>query len=312
MTMPWVSVYFIAERDMTLLNESGFREAPFFTPRWLRASDEVYGRGMCGDIIADIAMLQQVRKVDIESKELAIRPPIVAAAYGMEGELLTSPGSITYTRQGIRPADAFATIQTADPRISTETLAMEREGVNRGMMMDLLELPELSRMTATEVMERTGQNMAFLSPMLSRLTAEWLDPMIGRCFEIMIAEGMVPPPPPELEGQNIRPEYISFIGAAQKRAESQNITQMLRVLEPFAAADPNIMQIFDPQGMARYLSERFDVPTEVTRSEEEIAELIDQKRQREDQMAQAQQAQAMASAAKDGADALATSQGVQI
>ena len=189
---------------------------------------------------------------------------------------------------------------------------MEREGINRGMMMDLLELPDLSRMTATEVMERTGQNMAFLSPMLSRLTAEWLDPMIGRCFEIMVAEGKIPPPPAALEGEMIRPEYISVIGAAQKRAESQNITQMLRVLEPFAAADPSIMQIFDPQGMSRYLSETFNVPTQVTRSEEEIAEIMDAQRQQQDSAAQAQQAQALASAAKDGADALATSQGVAI
>ena len=115
-----------------------------------------------------------------------------------------------------------------------------------------------------------------------------------------------------IEGEIIRPEYVSFIGAAQKRAESQNITQLFRMLEPMAAVDPSVMQIFNPQGIARYGSEIFDVPTEVTRSEEEITEILEAQKQQADQAAQAQNAQAIAGAAKDGADALATAQGVSL
>ena len=72
------------------------------------------------------------------------------------------------------------------------------------------------------------------------------------------------------------------------------------------------MHIFDIKGLARYGSEIFDVPTEVTKSEEQIVEEEQQQAEQEAQLAQAQQAQALASAAKDGADAFATAQGVQV
>ena len=301
--------YYFLPKQLTMQSEGGFDEVPFFTPRWFRASEEVYGRGMVGDIIADIAMLQQVRKTDIEAKEGAIRPPIVATAHGFEGNLLTHPGSINYVRQGIRPSDAFSTIQLGDPRISAETLAQERAGIDKGMMIDLLELPDLSRMTATEVLERTGQNIATLSPMLSRISAEWLDPMLGRCFSILHARGELPEAPEELEGEDIRPEYVSFIGSAQRQAESQNLSKALTSLAPFIQAKPEILDIFNEEGIAQHTIDVFNVPIETTNSPEQIAAIRQQRQDQENALAQAQIAETTASAAEKGSKAISNIQG---
>jgi hypothetical protein len=47
-------------------------------------------------------------------------------------------------------------------------------------------------MTATEVMQRTEERMRLLGPILGRMEAELLGPIITRVFGIMLRQGAVP------------------------------------------------------------------------------------------------------------------------
>jgi hypothetical protein len=44
---------------------------------------------------------------------------------------------------------------------------------------------------------------------LERFENEALDPVIERTFGIMSRAGLIPPPPKELRGHFVKPEYIS-------------------------------------------------------------------------------------------------------
>jgi hypothetical protein len=51
---------------------------------------------------------------------------------------------------------------------------------------------------------------------LERLNDELLDPLVDRTFGIMVAAGAIPPPPEELEGMELKVDYISILSQAQK------------------------------------------------------------------------------------------------
>ena len=52
--------------------------------------------------------------------------------------------------------------------------------------------------------------------MLERTNDELRDPLIDRVYAIMERAGLIPDPPPELQGVDLRVEYISLMSQAQK------------------------------------------------------------------------------------------------
>ena len=62
--------------------------------------------------------------------------------------------------------------------------------------------------TATEVLQRNEEKMRLLSPVLGRLQAELLQPLISRSFALLLRAGLLPPAPEELQGQEIDIEHV--------------------------------------------------------------------------------------------------------
>ncbi|PWG73491.1 phage head-tail adapter protein, partial [Enterococcus hirae] len=79
-----------------------------------------------------------------------------------------------------------------------------------------LSLSDRREMTAREVQERHEEKLLMLGPVIERVQNELLDPMIDRVFSIALRGNALPPPPEELEGVDLRVEYISILAQAQR------------------------------------------------------------------------------------------------
>ena len=55
-----------------------------------------------------------------------------------------------------------------------------------------------------------------LGPVLERIDVEVLKPIIERVFAIANRAGILPPPPPEVQGQMMNIEFVSMLAQAQK------------------------------------------------------------------------------------------------
>ncbi len=55
--MPWES-YYVSEEDEKIIEESGYPEFPFHTPRWTKSSSEVHGRGVGTEILPQVRVVQ--------------------------------------------------------------------------------------------------------------------------------------------------------------------------------------------------------------------------------------------------------------
>ncbi len=298
------STYLDFDRQM-IIRESGFDVFPYLVPRWSKASGEVYGRSPTMLNLADIGMVNAMRKTNIISAEQTVSPPWVVDAGGIEGPLRIAPNSIIYKRTGsTSPIEPLITGNRVD--LGEAMLEKERNGIREGFFLDLISLPLQDRMTTTEVLQRIQQQQVVLSPIVARIQEEWLGPMISRTFDAMFNLGMLPPFPAELAGETLVVDFVSTMALSQKASESVNFERWISGLTAMAAADPTIFDHVDTDELAKYAAGTwFSVPGRLVRSDDEVAQIRQERREAAEAQAQLVAAREAAAAGKDATQAVA-------
>jgi hypothetical protein len=156
-------------------------------------------------------------------------------------------------------------------------------------------------MTATEVAERHEEKLLMLGPVLERLHNELLDPLIEMTFDHMVAAGIVPPPPEELQGSDINVEFVSMLAQAQRAVGTNSIDRFVGNLGAVAQFKPDVLDKFDSDKWADAYSDMLGIDPELIVADDKVA-LVRQQRQ---QAAQAQQQMAMVQQGADTAKNLA-------
>ena len=110
-----------------------------------------------------------------------------------------------------------------------------------------------------------------LGPVLGRLQSELLQPLISRTFELLLSQGVLPPAPDELQGQDIDIEYVSPLAKAQKIGDLQNLIRGVEIMTQLAEVIPGITDYFDPDGLTQYIVNITGLPARVILSNEQVA-----------------------------------------
>ena len=80
-----------------------------------------------------------------------------------------------------------------------------------------------------------------LGPVLSRLNHEVLRPLIERAYNILARAGQIPPPPPELVGQQLNIEYTSMLARSQRAIRANGLTNFLGMVGQIAQFKPEAL-----------------------------------------------------------------------
>jgi hypothetical protein len=168
----------------------------------------------------------------------------------------------------------------------------QRRGViNDAFLVTLFQiLVDQPQMTATEVLQRAQEKGALLAPTIGRQQSEALGPMIERELAILARAGMLPPMPEELieaEGE-FEIEYDSPLSRAQRSEEALGIQRTIELVSPLAEAQPQLLDNFDIDEVARRAPDVFGVSW-MLRGQEQV-QAIRQRRQQQEQAEQALQA----------------------
>jgi len=245
--MPFASIYFEHE-TCHLLEESGFPEFPYLVPRWSRYGGEVYGRSPAMTALPDIKMLQAMELTKIKLLQKAADPPMGIRDDSLIGQARTVPGGLMYFRGN--PSDSVFQMPVSLQGIQAmmeDQLAL-RERILRTFFADIMRMTDRANMTATEVMQRTAEQMRLFGPLIGRLESEMLGPLVDRVFGILSRLGELPPAPKEIQGLDFTVEYVSPIATAQKQQAISGIMQTFQVLSAFG-----------PEVMAQIVQKRVDV-----------------------------------------------------
>ena len=300
---PFASIYLDPGEKM-IIGESGFDEFPYCVPRFLKASFEIgYGRSPAMTALPDTKMVNKMSEIVIRASQLQIHPPLMVPDDGFMLPVRTTPGGLNFYRSGTRDRIEPLNIGANNP-LGEMQLEQRRQAIRAAFYVDQLILGTGPQMTATEVVQRTEEKMRLLGPVLGRLQAELLQPLIGRCFAILSRQKAFAAAPPVLRDGKINIEYVSPLAKAQRTGDVQGILQMIEFLMPLMQLDQGVADYLDMDGLAKHIIKVTGTPATVVRGEGEVSGIRENRAAAMQQEQELMAAQQVASAAGEAAPAL--------
>ena len=294
--MPFESVY-IEFKNANELSVSGFREFPFVVPRYLKASNEIYGRSPAMTALPDVKMLNEMSKTTIKAAQKQVDPPLLVPDDGFLLPVRTVPGGLNFYRSGTRDRIEPLNIGANNP-LGLNMEEQRRDSIRAVFYVNQLMMQQGPQMTATEVIQRNEEKMRLLGPVLGRLQSELLKPLIDRVFAILLRNNMLPQAPEFLSGRDIEIEYVSPLAKAQKSTELQSIIRTVEILGSLA----NVAPVFDYinfDNLVKHLADIVGVPQKILKSQSQVNAERQQAQQQQQEMQQMQQLQQVAKAGGD-------------
>jgi len=221
-----------------LLSISGFDEFPAYVPRWALTGEDVYGTDSPGMItLGDVKGLQIQEKRKAQALDKMVSPPLVGPASIRNTTVASIPGGLTLydgdpTRTKLEPLYA---VNLALGELIQDMDRTERR-INEAFFVDLFlaitDMEGIQPRNELEISERRAESLLQLGPVLESIQGDFLDNLISRTFNQMLRAGLVPPAPPEIQGQPIKVRYISSLALAQRAVD----TRPIQALASFTAS----------------------------------------------------------------------------
>lgn len=292
-----------------LLEESGFDENPIIAPAWELAPDDHYAMSPGQVGLGDIKMLQMMQTRKLEAIDKKVRPPMQGPSAMRNNPASLLPGAITYvddpTGKGFRPvmeanlslAELAADIRETTQRIDRVFFA--------DLFLMLANMDGIQPRNTFEIAERKEEKLLALGPVLENIYNGQLEPVIDRTYSILNRLRQLPPPPPDLNGQELKIEYISILAQAQKAVATGAIERGFAFAGQLAAVKPDVLDKIDADEAIDLYFDYLGVPPSAVVPDDEVAKIREARAQKQAQAEGVAIAGEIAPAAKAGAEAAA-------
>lgn len=283
------------------LRVSGYDEFPVFGSRWEVSADDGYGTNCPGfTALGDVRQLQLGERRKFQAAEKKISPPVQAPVSLRNQRMSFAANDATFVptaNQRIEP------LYTVDFALQEWEFILEqaRERIRKAFYADLwlmMQYDQRSGVTAREIQERHEEKLLALGPVLERLNKDLLNPLIDRVFNTMARRGLLPEAPAEVEGMDLRVEYLSTMAQAQKLVGIGGDERFASTMLGLAPAVPDVLDVWNITAWAQGYADKLGLDPKGINGEDEVAAIRDAR-------AQAQAQQMAAEQAKTEADALA-------
>lgn len=286
--LPVASVH-IEVKEKRIVRESGYHEMPVVVPRWMLIPESVYGVGPVFDALPDVKMLNDLKRMELAAADLAI-----AGMWIAEDDGVLNPRTVKVGPRKIIVAnsvDSMKPLQTGANFELSEVLTDQlQKSIRKVMMADQLQPQDGPAMTATEVHVRVNLIRQLLGPIYGRLQAEYLQPMIERCFGLAYRAGVFGPAPDTLSGREFSVRYLSPMARAQKLEDVTAIERLHANVAQIAQVKPEVIDLIDEDAAVRVLSDALGVPSSVMRKTADVQQLRQDRAQQQQAAMQQQQA----------------------
>lgn len=287
-----VSSCHVELKTKKIVRESGYHEMPVIVPRWMVTPDSVYAVGPVYDALPDIKMLNELKRMELASADIAI-----AGMWIAEDDGVLNPRTIKVGARKIIVAnsvDSMKALQTGSNfQLSDILVSKLQAAIRKTLMADQLQPQDGPSMTATEVHVRVGLIRQLLGPIYGRLQAEYLQPLIERVFGLAYRAGVLGPAPESLANREFVVTYISPLARAQKLEDVTAIERMNANVAQIAQVAPDVLDLIDTDEQVQVLADALGVPSRVLRNAQDVARLREAKQQAAQQAREQVQQQQM-------------------
>jgi hypothetical protein len=288
--------------DAGFLRRGGYEEMPVMSPRWDVTGEDTYGRSPGWLALGDCRALQMLERRKGQAAEKIVSPPMSAPVAAKATPISLLPNAINYVDalgagQAMRPAIDLNPQVLA---ILEQSIRIHEDRIRQTFFADLwLSITQSDgQMTAREVAERREEKLQQLGTVLEALGEELLDPLIDRVFAILLRQGRIPPPPEELQGRDLKVEYVSIAAAAQKVLSITGLERIATFAANLSAVKPDILDKVDFDQLMDEAGDALGVPPAIIVPDESVAKTRAAREQQQQQAQQLQQAAVGADAAK--------------
>jgi len=338
--MPVATYHFLPE-EKVLLKESGYIEMPVRVGRWYKLANEEYGRGPGMDALPAIMQINALKESFIVGVEKKVEPPIWVTDDGSLGAGVvdtSARGLSVFNAMGRPPGQPpIGTIFDIGELQSCAAAIVEtKEEILQHFLIDrLYDLNNKSRMTLGEAEMRYQIRSDALSSVYARYTAEILNPLITRAFNILFDMGIlgiveddyakrielemngidpiiIPPDVAEaiLLGRKIYEiDYISPAAHVMREEEYRGLMSTVNSAIAVAPVSPEVMDKIDLDKTVEYLVELTGAPGDILVPDDVVASIREARAKQQAQMMQAQMAETVSKAGKNAAQGQAALQG---
>lgn len=301
--------------DGKTLYEGGYRRFPALVPRWVVNGQDIYGSSCPGMVaLGDINQLQHEQLRKGQGIDYLTNPPLQVPTSLKNQDSDFLPGGVTYYDPAGGPS-ATAGIQNAfKVDLNLQHLLMDiqdvRQRVNSAFYADLfLFLTSIEGMrgqkTAREIAEIHEEKLLMLGPTIENLGNGLLHPAVDIAFDAAMEAGLLPPPPEELQGEDLRVELIGVLAQAQRSVAMSGVDRIIGATASIAAAkqDPSVWDKINTDNVIDKAAGYLGVDPELIRGDDEVGALREQRAQAQ----RAAEQQAAAAQAAETAKNLAAS-----
>ncbi|MFA5592591.1 MAG: portal protein [Micavibrio sp.] len=249
----------LLERGAPLeLARGRFSSSPCIAFRWMKSPGELYGRSPVMKALPDIKTANKVVELILKNASIAVTGIWQADDDGVlnPATIELVPGAIipkAVGSEGLRPLEMPGRFD-----VSQIVLDDLRARIRHALMVDKLGQLDGRRMSATEVIERSGEMALLLGATYGRLQTELLTPMVRRAYAILRRRGEIPDI--ALDGRFVALDYRAPLARAQAQRNVQNIVTWMNSV---TAMGPEAASVIDMKRAARFLGEALGVPSDL-------------------------------------------------
>lgn len=299
--MAWRSVVALLDGNDegdNILEESGYNEFPAVVGRWGASGSDIYSEEAPGMVaLGDVRQLQHQELQKGNAIDYQVDPPKIMPTSAKDQDLDFLPGGVSYVDM---PNSSHQVQSAFNVSLNLQHLTADMQEVmnriNQAFNVDLFLMLSGStkNMTATEVAERHEEKLMMLGPVLSRLNHEVLRPLIERAYNILARAGQIPPPPPELVGQQLNIEYTSMLARSQRAIRANGLTQFLGMVGQIAQFKPEVLLKINAFNAVNEYADYYSVAPSVVVPDDEAQQQLQAQQQQVAQQAQAEQGASVA------------------
>lgn len=302
----YLSIYYEASEPTaaSALSLKGFDAFPVLCPRWQVTGRNAYGQGPGKRIRGHSKALQAYKRALDKGTNKMADPPLTAPSSMQGRETTQIAGGITYydeTKSGAPLVQPLYNTHTFPVEKIFPLIQDARQQIEAGCYADLfmmLSNSDRRQVTAEEIRAKQEEKLLQIGPVLENLNDELLDPLIARGFTSMLARGLLPEPPEEIQGQALIVQYVSTMAQVQKMLGLGALDRLLGVIGNVAGIDSSIVDNFDADKVALEYHDMLGVTSRILRFPEQRDQLRQQRAQAQQAQAQAEQQVQQAQAAK--------------
>lgn len=243
-----------------VLRDGWYETSPFIVFRWLKAPGEAYGRSPVMKALPDIKTANKIVELVLKNASIA-----VTGIWQADDDGVLNPATIKLVPGTIIPkavGSAGLTPLEAPGRFDISALVLDdmRKRIRHALLVDRLGPVDSPRMTATEVLERSGEMARILGATYGRLQSELLTPLIDRALAILGRRGEAPAV--LVDGRIVELQYQSPLARMQAREDVRNT---LLWIGQVAGLGPQAAAAVDIEAAARWIGRALNVPGELIR-----------------------------------------------